>query len=950
MTCITSTTTRTRRLQRLLAHARRTLTKGYTRSCRCCLTSCSCANRGKQRVNNKRGFKLRWRKKCFERKAARAQFFLACYFTGRQPPIDFSVHLAEYKGSWREEEDCEDSDNDDSTSDQQYLKHQFFKKQCLADQASVYQGILPDTGAANVSTDPTVKMDTSTAGKASINTAQVSTDIRTINFEVLNAPTPFLLCLADMDRLKVYFNNTTDELVQSNIHIPRERATVFLTETELRRLYRRFGHLAVMRLAKLLKDAGHDNFEERTLKEDDHHFNYEILVDVMYLSSKLVLHVETWQALRMLWIDTYQGPPDIITHDAGTNFASAEFRAEAKIIGVTCKQVPTEAHWSVGKTERYYAPLRQAWDILHAELSDAMSDEAILQIAVKAVNDTARPDRLVPTLLVFGAYPRMTTESPPSPSMVKPLRKLSAERQVADALNTLLIVSIDSHNVTVDMVNGPATFRSTVSDPDAPHAQNESHEPVTVPPAAQPRKRGHPPGLKNKRKAHAYITKKEQDDLELAIKLRNDRVITTSGAPFEALHSRVRIFKSRLVREVKGKTTKLYKKSRLEAILTQSPTIQRCSQRLIMSLAPVLAYPQARTTLKRTILAYLPTELPLYGIAEAGVHWWTTYHGHHCRELDMSTSTDDPDVFGIVGMQTDDTLMLSTLALKLKSILTPKVELDFNGCTLTIDSSKPAFALRQKGQGGKIKLVNASAPDRAQQYTEQRACGAYIASTCQPEASFDLSVAAQAQQPSDEDIKALNKRLKWQMENLDRGLRYVTVNLMEAKLIVFVDGSFANNKDLSLQLGFILMLVNESTDVSNTFKICGNVIHYSSTKCKRVTRSVLASEIYGMVNGFDIGIAIATTLRIVTERLRLPAIPLVICTDSYSLYECLVKLGTTKEKRLMIDIMALRQSYKRREITEIRWINGDDNPADAFTKASPNHALESFINSNELTV
>ncbi|KAI1670831.1 hypothetical protein L13192_04188 [Pyrenophora tritici-repentis] len=315
-------------------------------------------------------------------------------------------------------------------------------------------------------------------------------------------------------------------------------------------------------------------------------------------------------------------------------------------------------------------------------------------------------------------------------------------------------------------------------------------------------------------------------------------------------------------------------------------------------------------------------------------------------------------------MQTDDTLMLGTPAFSLleekkiqkaefrskpKSVLTPEIQLDFNGCTLTIDASKPILNLRQKGQGGKIKLVDVRAPDRAQQYTEQRARGAYIASTCQPEALFDLSVAAQAQQPLDEDIKALNKRLKWQIENLDRGLRYITVNLTEAKLIVFVDGSFANNKDLSSQLGFVLMLVNESID-ANTFTIQGNIIHYSSTKCKRVTRSVLASEIYGIVNGFDIGIAIATTLRIVTERLRIPEVPLVVCTDSYSLYECLVKLRTTKEKRLMIDIMALRQSYERREITKIRWINGDDNPADAFTKASPNRALERFIDGNKLTV
>jgi hypothetical protein len=72
--------------------------------------------------------------------------------------------------------------------------------------------------------DLTVKIDISTVGKASIkfskssatnsiSTAQVFTDIRKINFKVLNAPTLFLLCLADIDRLKVYFNNTTDELV-----------------------------------------------------------------------------------------------------------------------------------------------------------------------------------------------------------------------------------------------------------------------------------------------------------------------------------------------------------------------------------------------------------------------------------------------------------------------------------------------------------------------------------------------------------------------------------------------------------------------------------------------------------------------------------------------------------------------------------------------------------------
>jgi hypothetical protein len=48
----------------------------------------------------------------------------------------------------------------------------------------------------------------------SVSTAKVSTEIRKINFKVLKAPTLFLLYLADIDRLNVYFNNTTDKLVQ----------------------------------------------------------------------------------------------------------------------------------------------------------------------------------------------------------------------------------------------------------------------------------------------------------------------------------------------------------------------------------------------------------------------------------------------------------------------------------------------------------------------------------------------------------------------------------------------------------------------------------------------------------------------------------------------------------------------------------------------------------------
>jgi len=40
-------------------------------------------------------------------------------------------------------------------------------------------------------------------------------------------------------------------------------------------------------------------------------------------------------------------------------------------------------------------------------------------MAVKAVNNTAGPDGLVPTLLVYGAYPRMSNLDPPASSIME---------------------------------------------------------------------------------------------------------------------------------------------------------------------------------------------------------------------------------------------------------------------------------------------------------------------------------------------------------------------------------------------------------------------------------------------------------------------------------------------------------------------------------------------------
>jgi hypothetical protein len=69
-----------------------------------------------------------------------------------------------------------------------------------------------------------------------------------------------------------------------------------------------------------------------------------------------------------------------------------------------------------------------------------------------------------------------------------------------------------------------------------------------------------------------------------------------------------------------------------------------------------------------------------------------------------------------------------------------------------------------------------------------------------------------------------------------------------------------------------------------------------------------------MVHDFDVDSVLKATL---TKMLDTP-IFLILATDSKSLYDCLVRLDIIVKKRLMMNIMTLRQSYERREITEVK--------------------------------
>lgn len=73
------------------------------------------------------------------------------------------------------------------------------------------------------------------------------------------------------------------------------------------------------------------------------------------------------------------------------------------------------------------------------------SKKIILQIAVKAINDIAGPNSLIPTLLVFGAHPCILEFNTfiviiiqhiaIIKNIMKDVQKVRAENQIADTLN-----------------------------------------------------------------------------------------------------------------------------------------------------------------------------------------------------------------------------------------------------------------------------------------------------------------------------------------------------------------------------------------------------------------------------------------------------------------------------------------------------------------------------------
>ena len=421
-------------------------------------------------------------------------------------------------------------------------------------------------------------------------------------------------------------------------------------------------------------------------------------------------------------------------------------------------------------------------------------------------------------------------------------------------------------------------------------------------------------------------------------------------------------------------------------LFTAAPTVKRMSIRTMVSICAAYkyklhgrdvkqAFPKSKTQLRRPVFMRAPPEMgvlpgqlikvvkALYGMPESPMHWFKTYGDYHRDDLNMKPAAIDQCLWycmkdqyldGILALQVDDTLFAGSPSfLKLEMEKAKK----FPNSGRTIATSDPirfnGLDLRITSDGIRIDQayyingIKAEVKDSNMEFTKFRSVRqklAYAAYSSMPDILVFMARLAQYTQAMyEKDKPEVSRLLRKAVKVLLRGpsmngIRYVTILPENMEVVVCVDAAFATNPDKSSQLGILVL-------VRDTKSKAANVLHYASSKSKRVAKSVLAAELFAMIDGFDAGFSIRKTLENITGQENMA---LSLFTDSKSLYGLVVTLAQTTEKRLQIDLEMLREGYEKREITNVIWISGSENPSDDLTKPDKrNGTLASLLGTNK---
>lgn len=343
-----------------------------------------------------------------------------------------------------------------------------------------------------------------------------------------------------------------------------------------------------------------------------------------------------------------------------------------------------------------------------------------------------------------------------------------------------------------------------------------------------------------------------------------------------------------------------------------SNTVRKDSVRMLLSLASILGFDVWSTDIRQAYLqsnpllrdVYVkppdgvielgPDELlkllkPLYGLSDAGDYWSTTLNAFHVRMLRMREVTGDFALFfrhicdKIVGLSAtfvDDLLETGSPEYRREMEAAIRSTFDISNvqdAPLTYagaDITTHPYTLSQAGYIRRLSLLPSSAT--FQDFASQRQKIAWITHS-RPDISCRVSFAAQVTETTycSSDIASLNSVVEHLQTTSDVRMKFPKLDKSSLQLIAYADSSFCNLRDGDTQIGYIIVLADDTKKCS--------ILSYRSYNVKRIVRSSGAGETLALADSFDAAIVLRHDLETILHQ----SIPLLLLTDSQSLFSVL---------------------------------------------------------------
>ena len=194
----------------------------------------------------------------------------------------------------------------------------------------------------------------------------------------------------------------------------------------------------------------------------------------------------------------------------------------------------------------------------------------------------------------------------------------------------------------------------------------------------------------------------------------------------------------------------------------------------------------------------------------------------------------------------------------------------------------------------------------------------WIASRTDPTIAYDVCIlSTKLQQATVIDYQYAVKVVKKAMEG--KTLHYSPLK-SPSYLLAYSDASYANLPDGGSQGGYIVFLADKTGQLSP--------ITWASRKLRRVCRSTITAETMATLDTIDVCAWLSSMFR---EVLDVEVLKTVVRTDNKSAYDAINSTTAVEEKRLRVDIAAIRECVGNNEV-EVQWVSKENQLADVLTK------------------